>query len=44
MNMFREWTVVSRWNPEARYRSVGTITSSTAQDMISAAQKILAKL
>jgi hypothetical protein len=44
VNMFPEWTVVSQRSPEARYQAVGTVTSSTAQDMISAAQKILARL
>lgn len=44
VTMFSEWTVVSQWNPEVRYQAVGTVPSSTAQDMISAAQKILAKL
>ena len=42
--MFAEWTVVSQWNPEVRYQAVGTVPSSTAQNMISAAQKILARL
>ena len=44
VNLFPEWTVVSQWNPEARYQAVGTVTAATAQNMISAAQKILAKL
>ena len=44
VNLFPEWAVVSQWNPEARYRAVGTVTAAKAQDMISAAQKILAKL
>jgi hypothetical protein len=35
---------VVQWNPEARYQAVGTVTAATAQNMISAAQKILAKL
>jgi len=44
VNLFPEWTVVSQWNPEARYQAVGTVTEATAKNMISAAQKILAKL
>jgi hypothetical protein len=44
VNLFAEWTVVSQWNPESRYQPVGTVTAATAQGMISAAQKILAKL
>jgi HEPN domain-containing protein len=44
VNLFPEWTVVSQWNPEARYQSVGTVTAARAHNMISAAQRILAKL
>jgi 1,2-phenylacetyl-CoA epoxidase PaaB subunit len=44
VNLFPEWTVISQWNPEARYQAVGTVTAATARNMISAAQKILAKL
>ena len=44
VKLFPEWTVVSQWNPEARYQAVGTVTAATAQNMISAAEKILAKL
>ena len=44
VNLFPEWTVVSQWNPEARYQAVGTVSAATAQNMISAAQRILAKL
>lgn len=44
VNLFAEWTVVNQWNPESRYQPVGTVTTATAQGMISAAKKILAKL
>lgn len=44
VNLFPEWTVVSQWNPEARDQAAGTVTAATAQNMIWAAQKILAKL
>lgn len=43
-NLFPEWTIVSQWNPEARYQAVGTVAAATARDMISAAQTILARL
>ena len=36
VTLFPEWTVVSQWNPEARYQAVGTVTAATAQNMISA--------
>jgi hypothetical protein len=44
VNLFPEWTAVSQWNPEARYQAVGMVTAATAQNMIAAATKILAKL
>ena len=44
VHLFPEWTVVSQWNPEARYHAVGSVTAETAGNMIDAAQKILAKL
>ena len=44
VNLFPEWTIVSQWNPEARYQAVGAVTAATAEDMIVAARKILAKL
>jgi HEPN domain-containing protein len=44
VNFFAEWTVVSQWNPESRYQPVGTVTTVTAQGMISAAKKVLANL
>lgn len=44
VNLFREWAVVSQWNPETRYRAVGTVTTLAARNMLSASQKILAKV
>jgi HEPN domain-containing protein len=44
VHLFAEWTVVSQWSPESRYQPVGTVTATTTQGMISAAQKILADL
>jgi hypothetical protein len=44
LNLFPEWTIVSQWNPEARYQAVGTVAAAKAQDMLSAAQTILARL
>ena len=44
VRLFPEWTIVSQWNPEARYQAVGTVTAVTAEGMIAAAQNILARL
>jgi HEPN domain-containing protein len=44
VRLFPEWTMVSQWNPEARYQAVGTVTAVTAEGMIAAAQKILSRL
>ena len=44
INLFPEWTVVSQWNPEARYQPVGTVTAQAVQQMLSAARKLMEKL
>lgn len=44
VTLFPEWTIVSQWNPEARYQMAGAVSVATARNMIFAAQKILAKV
>ena len=39
-----EWSIVAMWEPEARYRLIGTATSSDATDMINAARAVLRAL
>ncbi len=39
---FAEWSAVAQWNPEARYRPLGTARASDAKQMI-AATKVLLK-
>jgi HEPN domain-containing protein len=36
-----DWSVVTQWNPEARYKLIGTAKPSNAQDMIRAAASLL---
>jgi hypothetical protein len=43
-NHLAEWSVVVRWEPEARYNPVGTAAPAQAADMIAAARIILAAL
>jgi hypothetical protein len=39
-----DWSAVSRWNPEARYQPVGTISKQEAEQMIAAAIILSKKL
>ena len=39
-----EWSVLVHWNPESRYRKIGTATKQDAIDMIGAARKLLGAL
>jgi hypothetical protein len=36
-----EWSIVSRWNPENRYKILGSETKQTALDMINAVEELL---
>ena len=44
VGLFLEWTVLSQWNPEARYKAPGTVTASDVRNMIAAARKVMVKL
>jgi hypothetical protein len=44
LSLFFEWTILNKWNPEARYRRVGTATASAVRDMITAARTVMVKL
>jgi HEPN domain-containing protein len=39
-----EWSVMHTWNPELRYRAIGSATRSQAIDMIEASRKIVRAL
>jgi hypothetical protein len=39
-----DWSVVATWEPDARYRPIGTATAADAADMISSAKAILGAL
>ena len=39
--LFSEWSVVSYWNPESRYRKIGTATKHDAINMIAAVENLL---
>lgn len=39
-----EWSIILRWNPESRYRKMGTATKQDAIDMIAAATSLLGAL
>jgi hypothetical protein len=42
--VYTEWSAVATWDPETRYRPVGSSTREKAQFMIASAAVILAKL
>ncbi|WP_353569873.1 HEPN domain-containing protein [Candidatus Albibeggiatoa sp. nov. BB20] len=39
--MFTEWSIVSKWNPETRYSAVGTVTQIQATKMFDATKAFL---
>lgn len=43
-NFFVEWSAVSEWNPEARYKPIGSANSADAQLMLESASVLLRKL
>lgn len=43
-NFFAQWSAVAAWDPEARYKSIGTATKQDAQIMVDAAEIILMTL
>ena len=42
--LMAEWSIVAMWEPEARYRRVGTASAADAADLIQAAGKVLTLL
>ena len=43
-NHSTDWTVVTQWNPEQRYLSVGTVTPQAAQGMLDSTARLMAAL
>ena len=39
-----EWSIVEKWNPEIRYKPVGSYTRQTTQDMLTSTQVLLTAL
>lgn len=42
--LFAEWSVVSAWNPESRYKPIGSASPTDAQQMLDSAKVLLRKL
>ena len=38
------WSIVSKWNPESRYKPIGNIKESYAKDMLDSAKEIINEL
>jgi len=41
---FAEWSVVAKWDPEARYKTIGSATKQTAKLMIDSTRTLLRAL
>jgi len=39
-----EWSIVSQWDPESRYQSIGTVTGFDANTMITSTKTLLANI
>jgi HEPN domain-containing protein len=42
--MLSHWSIVARWDPEARYKPVGIVSQVDATDMLGAARELLERL
>ena len=43
-NFFAEWSAVATWNPEARYKPIGSVSKQDAELMIESAKILLRAL
>ena len=39
-----EWSVVTQWNPESRYKPIGSIKEDDAKDMLNSAKELIKQL
>ena len=44
VNFLADWSVVARWDPEARYQPIGTATRQESRSMIDSTKSILRQL
>ncbi|KPA10913.1 DNA-binding protein [Candidatus Magnetomorum sp. HK-1] len=44
VNYLSEWSIVSQWNPEARYKPIGKIQKTDATNMLVSAKEIIKHL
>jgi len=44
INFLADWSVVAKWDPEARYQPIGTATRQEARSMIDSTKSILRQL
>jgi len=43
-NFSMEWSIVEKWNPEIRYKPIGSHTRQTTQDMLTSTQVLMTAL
>jgi HEPN domain-containing protein len=39
-----EWSIVAQWNPEARYKPIGSVKEDDAKDMLDSAKELIKQL
>lgn len=39
-----EWSIVTQWNPEARYNPIGNVQESDARDMLDSTKELIKQL
>lgn len=44
LNHFAKWSIVTQWNPEARYNPIGNVKDSDAKEMLDASKELLEQL
>jgi len=41
---FVEWSVIGKWDPNARYKPIGSATKADAEEMVTSARTLVRKL
>ncbi|HKL01763.1 MAG TPA: hypothetical protein VJ943_16035, partial [Desulfotignum sp.] len=36
-----EWSIVAQWNPEARYKPIGSVKEADAKDMLDSVKELI---
>jgi len=44
LKYFAEWSTVAQWNPEARYKPIGSASENDAKEMLDSAKELIKQL